>query len=85
MTTCIVCKQHTDKFDPAFGAGFCESEHCVSQMNYAWGSIELARVFYKSLWTNADGTPRTTPLNIIQGVKTTPDFYKFVEAGRYLK
>lgn len=84
-TDCIVCYKPTDKVDPDIRGPFCGGEWCTQQLVYGWGSMENVRLFYRSLWSNADGTPRETPLNILGAVKTTPDFYKFVEAGRYRK
>lgn len=84
-TNCIVCHTHTDNIDPDFRGPFCGQPWCVQQMDYAWNGIQNARVFYRSLFMNPDGTERDKPLNILRGIKTTPDFYKFVQAGRYSK
>lgn len=86
MHECFVCNNKTERFDTTFGAGFCEGDYCIRQMELGWGSMANARIFYRSLWSNPDGTPRKTPKNIIVGVRpATKEYYSEVDAIKYRK
>lgn len=81
---CIVCKTDTDKLDPAFKAGFCESADCVQQLNFGWNGIENARLFFRALYAKMDGSASEIPLNRLEGVKPGENFH-LVRAAWYDK
>lgn len=82
---CIVCKEETGKFDKNFRAGFCESEDCIQQITYGWGSLEDARLFYRLLYTREDGSEADTPLNWVGAPAPAPTMFTHVRAAKYDK
>lgn len=80
---CIVCKTETDKIDPAFKAGFCESADCVQQLDFGWDGIENARTFFRALYARMGGASET-PINRMRGVTPGKNFH-LVRAAWYDK
>lgn len=82
---CIVCKNDDAAFDKDFKAGFCASDDCTEQLEFAWGTMQNARVFFKALYVRQDGQTSEVPLNWLGGMKPPRTQFTHVRAAKYDK